>query len=665
MIRVRGKRNVLLAQSFFEGIFLSTLFTYAVSRFISAHDGLQLCLAFGLSGILGLGVTQLYRWFQHRLTVTWLYKCSLLLVSIFVALLLLLEGITTEIIQQGTIHFLFFIAISPIFTIVELQFWGIAYQTFQLRESKRVFGTISMGGVLAALLGYFLISFFRLDYEGFVALILLSALGMLIVQQLSINQLNQMDRKVVHLASGSLWQHLKAKKWLTPLFFIIFLAVLLQYVIDFNFLMYVKASAFDSIYGGNTSQVIAAVFVAVNAIKLVLKLSYSRLLRIFRKRRVLAVFPGLILLFICLYLIADLLFRSAFVSLASLFLMLRVAERSTRPSLETPTLSLFFVIEPASSRSLAQQVVLGDGKHLAMIVASVLLALSVWVDLSLIIFIGVLALAAGLMLAAQQVASRDYTRRILQYLNVKPEETLEPTVNTHPKSVTKVNHLQRDALMSAYQKTTLATEKKDIFQLMIETDATHLVEEVLAIEVRSKETIRLLAQQLMDSKYHLDLSRVTELEMFFHELSESIIEAQKWRSSLIGKLHYDHPLIYRLEAYANSRLEWSLHIAQLFIPHFRMDRIKRHFNLFEDTKEESFALELVEKAFAGFGFRRIRQNLIVLLDQSLSEGGIYRKHLSPVETLIQIDQAKDRLSDDKLHSIAMQTMNELYPVQRS
>ncbi|UII30537.1 hypothetical protein LVD17_19790 [Fulvivirga ulvae] len=152
-----AKIFLLLGMGFFIGIFLATLDVGASTLFLNNFDEKEeLPLAILLSGILGIVTTAIYNYFQGRVPFQKLAIGSLFLIT------LILAGMefgfrTTE--DPLPLYFFAFTFIVPSNFIVLLIFWGSFGRMFNLRQAKRVIGSVDTGQLIASIIALFSIPF--------------------------------------------------------------------------------------------------------------------------------------------------------------------------------------------------------------------------------------------------------------------------------------------------------------------------------------------------------------------------------------------------------------------------------------------------------------------------------------------------------------------------
>jgi len=150
-----GRVGLLLIMSFFMGVFLATFSVAAQTLFLSTFDGkTDLPRAFVISGVFGLIATIVYNFLQTRIPFRTLALLSLLTIT----------GITAfiefgEVADPDQIYFFGYTQLAPFTLIILLVFWGAFNRMFNVKESKRLLGSVDQGALLASLISFFSIPF--------------------------------------------------------------------------------------------------------------------------------------------------------------------------------------------------------------------------------------------------------------------------------------------------------------------------------------------------------------------------------------------------------------------------------------------------------------------------------------------------------------------------
>lgn len=158
-----GRVGLLLIMSFFMGVFIATISVASQSLFLEHFDeGKDLPVALLVSGAFGLIATLIYNFFQNRIPFPLLATCSLLVITALTAFIEVGEVFFTD---RNDIFFYGFTAFIPFSFIILLIFWGTFGRLFNLRQSKRLVGTVDQGAMIASFIAFFSIPQF-LDIEG-------------------------------------------------------------------------------------------------------------------------------------------------------------------------------------------------------------------------------------------------------------------------------------------------------------------------------------------------------------------------------------------------------------------------------------------------------------------------------------------------------------------
>ncbi len=165
----------LFLLQFFQGAGIAFFFTSAFSRFLEHFSVSRLAYVFILSSFLLWASGFIYNKLEHRLSAYRL--CFIVTVVLAASMLLFRAG--TEFIQADWFYFLMLAWFYVLYLLNNLMFWGMAAQSYDVRQSKRLFGVISAGDIPAKFLGYTVASFI-VYYIGTANLLLVGFLFILI-----------------------------------------------------------------------------------------------------------------------------------------------------------------------------------------------------------------------------------------------------------------------------------------------------------------------------------------------------------------------------------------------------------------------------------------------------------------------------------------------------
>ncbi|MDB4835285.1 MFS transporter [Cyclobacteriaceae bacterium] len=181
------KVYLLLAQSFFLGIFFATYEISAFTLFQSAFSQDDLYESFMVSGIAGVILSLIYSQLQSTLSFAKLANINLT----FIVILMAVMWGMTRFSDHTAVIFLAFIMMGPLNAIGQLGFWGMAGRLFNLRQGKRLFGLVDSGQTFGMIVISFLVPFLLMFFSNIGDLMLVSsvsAFGALIFQFLLVNR---------------------------------------------------------------------------------------------------------------------------------------------------------------------------------------------------------------------------------------------------------------------------------------------------------------------------------------------------------------------------------------------------------------------------------------------------------------------------------------------
>ena len=173
-----GRVGLLLIMSFFMGAFLATFSVAAQTQFLGLSDGSQkLPEAFVLSGVFGLFATLAYNFLQNRIPFRLLAILSLLTIILIAAFVEF--GHQYVAMDERYLRFFSYAQIAPFTLVVLLVFWGTFNRLFNVKQSKRLLGSVDQGALLASLISFFSIPIL-LNYIKIESLFTISLFGIVI-----------------------------------------------------------------------------------------------------------------------------------------------------------------------------------------------------------------------------------------------------------------------------------------------------------------------------------------------------------------------------------------------------------------------------------------------------------------------------------------------------
>lgn len=150
-----GRVALLLIMSFFMGSFLATFSVAAQTLFLNNHDAIKdLPLAFAVSGAFGMLASVIYNALQLRVSFRLLGILSLATITAITSFIEFGDDLLGS---SEIIYYFAFTQLAPFTLIVLLIFWGSFNRMFNVRQNKRLFGSVDQGALLASLISFFAI----------------------------------------------------------------------------------------------------------------------------------------------------------------------------------------------------------------------------------------------------------------------------------------------------------------------------------------------------------------------------------------------------------------------------------------------------------------------------------------------------------------------------
>jgi len=150
-----GPVGLLLIMSFLMGLFLATVAVASQSLFLeyfSEKTDLPLVLVF--SGVFGIIATVIYNFLQGRIPFSWL---AILFLVAIIGLTAFIEFGSGYVQDVKTLYQFGFTLILPFTFVVQLVFWGAFGRMFNVRDGKRLIGSVDVGTDIASIIAFFTI----------------------------------------------------------------------------------------------------------------------------------------------------------------------------------------------------------------------------------------------------------------------------------------------------------------------------------------------------------------------------------------------------------------------------------------------------------------------------------------------------------------------------
>ncbi len=144
--------QLLFIFEFFQGSAIALFFTSAISIFLLHTSAINIPQVYILSAFLLWITGLLYHKLEHSLSL----KKLIYLIVIFNTVFILLFRLLYHFYNLDTWYLYLVLGVfNVLYLLNNLEFWGLAAQIFDVRQSKRLFGVISSGDIPAKMVGYF------------------------------------------------------------------------------------------------------------------------------------------------------------------------------------------------------------------------------------------------------------------------------------------------------------------------------------------------------------------------------------------------------------------------------------------------------------------------------------------------------------------------------
>ncbi len=365
----------LFFHSFFVGLFIAFYFVPANAVFIQLYGTEYLPIAYIVSGIAGYCITSIYSFFQRRVSSKTLFLSALL----FMLLISLSSAVARYYVSEKWISFFVFIWAWPFISLSNIESGGLALKLLDLRQVKRLFGLMNMGGILASILGYltipFLLPFLKHSYN----LLYVGNLGIVAAVYLLIIVYKHYPDKALHtkqvrqkIEQQTSFRQLMKQRYFVLIFASATLSMIVIYISDFGFLASVKAqrNLFENQVA--VSQFLALVYGGLKIGEFLLSYFSSRLLSRFGLKVGLTILPVITCALILFATITGFTLGAVTISFLVLMTLNKSFERILRRGLDDPSFNILYQIIPVNEQ-LAVQTKVGVVMQLAIGIAGIML----------------------------------------------------------------------------------------------------------------------------------------------------------------------------------------------------------------------------------------------------------------------------------------------------
>jgi AAA family ATP:ADP antiporter len=145
---------LLLSFSFFLGICVVTYDIGSSTMFLEVYDQKRISEAFLISGLIGVFSTLIFAYYQKRVPFSLLARITLILVLIAITSFSVLLKIFPE---YDVLRYIVFVSLGSINALTLLCFYGIIGRAFNIRNEKRLTGTVDQGQMFATVIAFFVV----------------------------------------------------------------------------------------------------------------------------------------------------------------------------------------------------------------------------------------------------------------------------------------------------------------------------------------------------------------------------------------------------------------------------------------------------------------------------------------------------------------------------
>jgi len=339
---------LLFFHSFFLGLFIAFYFVPANSIFIQHFTNDQLPLAYIASGVVGYLSTLLYSVLQKRVSSRALFFGALL----FMAVVTIVGRLGLYEFEDSWLSFFVFIWAWPFISLVGIESGGLAIRLLNLRQVKRLFGLINMGGVIASIFGYLAIPLIRKylshDYDLLligVCGIFLSIIILFVIYKQFPEKITQPDVDEEFTDSPTSFKNLFKDQYFRLIFASAFLSMATIYFSDFGFLASIneqKGRLFPVNETDTISNFLAVVFGLLKIGELVMSYFSSRILSKYGVKLGLTILPLTSTSLIVIATFTGIISGASTLSFFAFIVINKTLERVLRRSLDDPSFNILY-----------------------------------------------------------------------------------------------------------------------------------------------------------------------------------------------------------------------------------------------------------------------------------------------------------------------------------
>lgn len=340
-----SKFSLLFFHSFFLGLFIAFYFVPANSVFIQHFGSEHLPEAYIVSGIVGYFISIAYSFVQNRFGSLKLFLGALL----FMFFLSLAARLALGEVSEKWLSFFIFVWAWPFISLSATESGGLALRFLNLRQVKRLFGLINIGGIIASILGYFAISLFmkfighayNLLYIAVIGLVISIFFLLLIYKRFPQEKATQENDSTKSRTKTRFLELIK-KKYFVLIFLSTTISTIVIYITDFGFLASIKAQKELLPTAEDVSKFIAIIFGILKVGELVFSYFSGRILSRYGVKLGLSILPVVSLFLVTVAFFVESAYGVASILFFAVMILNKSMERILRRSLDDPSFNILY-----------------------------------------------------------------------------------------------------------------------------------------------------------------------------------------------------------------------------------------------------------------------------------------------------------------------------------
>ena len=377
--------SLLLAHSFFVGVFLSYYLAYANGLFLKVFEPKMLPWTYVLSGVVGFIASSVFSFFQKRVAYSWVVMGTL--IAILLMVVAFIFGILTVGETNKILVFGMFMALIPVFSLIAIQHGGMTMKLFDLRQGKRLYGVIASGEVISSMIWFFTIPIILqfLPVTWYLLIVSIVGLGIgiffqwIIVlkfpKEMRVKPSDEIKAESIvteieepKKSKGSIGQLLK-NKYFSYIFLLMIFSTLGRVFVDYSFMDVSRQT-----FGNNLTAFFGIFFGLLKVIELIINTFLAgRLLSRYGVRLGLIILPFLLTVFAIIGIVSYWLGIASMIFLA--LAMNKLFDKTVRTSLEAPSFKTLYQPLDNQTKLMVQTQTEGNAGQMAVFIAGGLLIL--------------------------------------------------------------------------------------------------------------------------------------------------------------------------------------------------------------------------------------------------------------------------------------------------